>query len=282
LGVPAEAIHLSALADTRAGADGEIGRLLSVHEREARLGAVLVDLPYFEAFPVELVRYVARRPPRASTWGDRLHRAAPSRVGLELLRAARSARRDRLAALALGYLSHVAVDGALHPLVNRLARARAEARGTTPAAEHREVEKFQSVLFHERRFGRDLMGTAPLVRYIDVGAEALLADSEVRGAIDGALAAALGEAPRDRWRGWSAGYRQYTRVLGSPLGKLPAPDGAKARERAALFDDVAFVRAYDAAVERSRAYVRAGLSALERGALDERFFSDVPEGSIDD
>jgi len=281
--VPAEAIHLSALADTRAGADGAIARLLTVHDREARLGAVLIDLPYFERFPVELVRYVARRPPRASAWGDRLHRAAPARVGLELLRMARASRRDSWIALALGYLSHVAVDGALHPLVNRLARARAATRGSTDGAEHREVEKFQSILFHERRFGRDLMGSEPLVRYIDVGAGELLADEELRRALDGVLRAATGESPREgRWRAWAAGYRQYTRVLGSPLGKLPAPPAAKARERAALYEDVAFEREYAGAVERSRRYVAAGLSALESGALDERFFGAVPEGSIDD
>ena len=67
--MPAEAIHLSALGDTRSAADAAIERLLRVHERPARLGAVLVDLPYFERFPVELLRYVTHQQPRPSRRG---------------------------------------------------------------------------------------------------------------------------------------------------------------------------------------------------------------------
>jgi hypothetical protein len=102
--VPAEAIHLSALEDGLDALDPAPRRLLETHREAARLGAVLVDLPYFERFRWEVVRHVTRRPPRPSAWGDRLHRAAPSRVGLELLRAARCARgaREPLPALAPG------------------------------------------------------------------------------------------------------------------------------------------------------------------------------------
>jgi|SRR5579871_953185 len=279
--MPAEAIHLSALADTVASADGAIARALDAHPREARLGAVLIDLPYFDRFPVELLRYVARRPPRSSPWGDRFHRAAPSRVGLELLRAARRSPSGRALALALGYLSHAAVDTALHPLVNRLARARAADNDTTVDAEHREVEKFHSVLFHERRLGEDKMGTRALTKYIAVDAEPLLADPALRAFLDGALASALGASPRD-WAKWARGYRQYVGVLGSPLGKLPAPPSAKARARGPLYDAVRFDEAYAGAVALSRRFVTAGFAALDGDRLtDEEWFAAVPEGSLD-
>jgi hypothetical protein len=279
--VPAEGIHLSALADTRAGADGAIERLLRVHERAARLGAVLVDLPYFERFPVELLRYVAKRPPQPSRWGDILHRSKPARVGLELLRAARAARRDDWLGLALGYLSHAAVDRAIHPLVNRLARARAAALGSTEAQQHREVEKFQSVLFHERRLGRDLMGTPHLTRYIAV--DGALLDGALGAALASALRAATGEAPPPgAWAAWAAGYAQYVGVLGSPLGRLPAPPSAKERERPALYDAVAFDGEYARAMARSRRDVTTGYALLEAGRLDgDEYFAAIPEGSID-
>jgi hypothetical protein len=284
--MPAEAIHLSALEDTRSAVDGAIARAIAAHSREARLGAVLVDLPYFENFPVELARYVLRRTPRPSLWGDRLHRVAPSRVGLELLRAARrgGTRRGPLTALALGYLSHAAVDHALHPLVNRLARVRAKANSSTEAAEHREVEKFQSILFHERRLGSDRMGTRDLLAYIDIDGARVFSDGALRTAVDGALHAALGESPGSRrWQGWSRGYWQYTRVLGSPLGKLPAPPAAKDREREELYLAPHFDAAYLRAVERSRRWVTAGFVALDGDRLtDENWFTKVPEGSIDD
>jgi hypothetical protein len=278
--MPAEAVHFSALSDTRDQADAAIGRLLAVHAREAQLGAILVDLPYFERFPVELARYVARLTPRPSRWGDVLHRAQPARVGLELLRAARAARRDAWLALALGYLSHAAVDRAIHPLVNALARPRARALRSSEAAQHREVEKFQSILFHERRFGRDFMGTRYLLRYLDVEAP----DRDTARFLDGAVAAAVGEAPLDgSWARWVAGYRQYVRVIASPLGLLPAPPAAKARERAALYDAVGFDAQFADAARRSLDDVTLGFQLVESNELDgARYFGAIPEGSIDD
>ncbi len=277
--MPAEAIHLSALADTRAAAEPAVERLLSVWWREARLGAILVDLPYFERFPVELLRYVAGLSPGGSPWGDLLHRGRPARVGLELLRQAHGDRRESRLALALGYLSHAAVDRAIHPLVNSLARPRAQKSGATESAKHREVEKYQSVLFHERRLGRDFMGERALFRYIDVDSAAL--EPEL---LDAAVTLALGRAPGPgSWRRWMTGYRQYVRVLASPLGKLPARPSAKARERSPLFDQVDFVRWYAVAVRRSLADVTLGARLVASGRLDGAdYFAAIPEGSIDD
>jgi hypothetical protein len=69
-------------------------------------------------------------------------------------------------------------------------------------------------------------------------------------------------------------------VLGSPLGKLPAPAAHKAREKPALYDAVEFERQFTSAVDRSRRYVEAGLRFVESGDTD-RFYREVPEGSID-
>jgi hypothetical protein len=270
--VPAEAIHLSALADTRAVVGAGIERLLRVHWRDARIGALLVDLPYWENFPRELVKYVLRVPPTRSEWGDRFHSERPARVGLELLMRART---DSQKAMALGYLSHAAVDRAIHPLVNSLARPRAVRLGRLEAQEHREVEKYQSVLFHERRFGLDFMGTRPLYHYIDIDPGAL--DEPF---MSGSVAAALGEAPAaGSWRRWAIGYRQYANFLASPFGKLPARPHDKARERAALYDDVQFEAWYARAVERSISDVTLGFSLLEKRDFDRY---DIEEGSIDD
>lgn len=272
LEVPAEAIHLSALADTRAVASAELERLLRVYWRDARIGALLVDFPYFENFPRELVKYTLRVPATRSEWGDRFHTEKPARVGLELLVHART---DAQRAIALGYLSHAAVDRAIHPLVNSLARPRATRLGRLESQEHREVEKYQSVLFHERRFGLDFMGTRRLFGYIDIDPGAI--DEEFMST---SVAAALGDAPRPgSWHRWARGYRQYAHFLASPFGKLPAPPRDKARERKALYDDVKFDAWYARAAARSIEDVNLGWSILGSGDFDRY---DIAEGSIDD
>ncbi len=280
--MPAEGIHLSALADTVVGADSEIARLLDHERAAARLGAILVDFPYFDRFPMRTLYFAMKRPFPSSSWGDRLHQEAPARVGLELLRCARAVEgfaRPAALAMALGYLSHAAVDTAIHPLVNRLARVRAKKNGTAPLVEHMDVEKFQSVLFHEKRMGRDLMGSPEIRGFIELDTALFL--RALHPIVDQAFLNVFGANPSaTTWRSWMRGYRQYSWVLGSPIGRLPAPDTDKAREKPALYDEVDFESEFKVAVVRSRAYVTAGMLFVEEDNA-ERYFASVPEGSID-
>src|SRR5690242_21371834 len=102
-----------------------------------------------------------------------------------LLEAARSTRSDAVAALAIGAASHASIDRSLHPLVNALAR-RSVAEGTmghrTHADAHREVEKFQSSLFHEDYLGGPFMGRAAVVRLVAVPVRGLARDRVVAAA----------------------------------------------------------------------------------------------------
>jgi hypothetical protein len=112
-------------------------------------------------------------------WGDQFHEKAPVGVGVRFLQEAKALREkpssraagDWLLAMSLGYFSHLAVDSAIHPSVNRLARHRAQTVGLTPARQHNEVEKFQSIIYHEERNGFDFMGEPFLAYYIGVKAE---------------------------------------------------------------------------------------------------------------
>jgi hypothetical protein len=289
--LPAEGIHLSALDDARSVLDPEIARLLGVYRDYARLGAILVDLPYLNNFELEMVRFAVGAPPQRSVWGDRFHRQAPAGLGLALLEEARRHKDAGLAALALGHLSHVAIDWELHPLVNELAFARLRARGLEASSiddplhmkQHRDVEKFQSVLFHERRLGRDVMGNVAIVRLIEVATTRFFADATLQARLERAFRNALGQAPSAReWMRWGAGYRRYTYVLSTPLGLVPAPEAAKLRERAGVYEDVRFEARYEQALERVRRYLNAGFAAFESGRFDESFFATVTEGSIDD
>jgi hypothetical protein len=174
--MPAEGIHLTALREAAfSGAlAAEPRQTIVRYEDAARLGAIVLDLPYFDRYLEEVVRYALRLPPQASPWGAAVHERAAVPIVRALLERARRERSQRLLALALGAASHAALDRALHPLINALARRFAQGRSHDEA--HREVEKFQSICFHEAYFGRDRMGTPGIVRLVAVPALELLAD----------------------------------------------------------------------------------------------------------
>src|SRR4051794_9051278 len=175
--MPVEAIHISAFTDSLAGS--VLARSLESDELHAlgRLGALVIDFPYFERFPLGVLRYLLKRPTAQSAWGDMLHKGRPVRAATSMLEAVRELRArgrrseaERLFAFALGFVSHLAVDRSMHPLVNRMARERAARLGGEPAHHHTEIEKFHSVLFHEERLGFDFMGKPALRKHIEVDA----------------------------------------------------------------------------------------------------------------
>lgn len=281
--MPAEAVHLSALADSGLPSrDDELVRL-------SRLGAVLIDLPYFDRFAVGVARYVLKRPLATSPLGDELHRCSPSRVARSLverataLRGNATTRRDgeRVLAVGLGFLSHVAVDARLHPLVNELARVRAQRLGELPSRQHGEVEKFHSILFHEARLGFDFMGDRRIADYITVDGDRVHDGGVVARAIAAALTSVHGSAPPfSTMARWTRGYRHYTQLLASFLGARIMPEVTKEAVREEVYDGARFVDHYAEAVQRSVAYVQAGLALADGDAAT--FERVVLPGSIDE
>jgi hypothetical protein len=294
--MPAEAIHLSALSDCLAGARDPIRRMVPPSlVGAARVGALLVDLPYFDRFAAGLVRYVVGLPQATpSRWGDVLHGRAPILLGVRLGEAGVALARQKptaeagqyLGALALGYISHAALDTAIHPLVNRLAAQRALALGDTLAHQHTEVEKFHSILFHEQRNGVDFMGTEGAAAHNRVDFSPLVAAGPVRDALHRAMTQVLGEVPtRADFLRWTRGYALYLRALASWIGKRVAPPAAKERERPAVFDAVGFPRRFEDAVGRSRRWMELLAAYLTDGACDAparaALFREIPEQTLD-
>jgi hypothetical protein len=229
--VPAEGIHLTSLGEGLAVASlpPQARRLLARSGHAARLGAVFVDLPYFASFESELVRYVAGWPPRPSPWGDRTHESAVPILDAFVRRAAAipaGPERDAAWAFALGLASHLAIDQAVHPLVNWLAEKDvAESEGKlTLAAAHRDVEKFHSICFHESYFGSDMMGTAAAFAHVEVREMARLDDDPTASLARAAIEDVLGSAPsREELGRWGRSFVRYARILASPVGRTVAP-----------------------------------------------------------
>ena len=294
--MPAEAIHLSAWADTQLSASTYVRSATStpVLAEAARAGALLVDLPYFESFHVAVWKYLRKQPQRPSRWGDMTHNLRPIELALKLGEAGVQLSRARatadagqyLVALALGYISHAAVDTNMHPWINELAHQRAASLHSTHGQQHHELEKFQSILFHEQRLGFDFMGTLRLYRYIGVDFSPLHQPGLIAQTVQAALRANKGEAPElAQLQNWVRGYGSYVLLLSSPLGKTIAPPAAKQQNRADTFETVDFPARFAEAVAQSKRWVQTLADYLQSSAFDEpsraHFFSYIPEGTID-
>lgn len=290
--MPTEAIHLSALADCIVGSTVKSFLSQSGHIQDARVGATLIDLPYYENFSLTVLRYLAKKPVVNSAWGDLLHQEQPVAVAKALIKAAARLRHsdatrhegERLLALGLGFVSHMAVDAAIHPLVNRLASERATHLNDSALRQHSEVEKFQSVLFHEERLGFDFMGRAAFSKYIQVEFLSLLSSQTVSLALLQAVKTALGRAPSlQEFEGWRQGQRHYALLLSSPLGKLLASESAKDEERTAVYEGpkVNFAQCFQSAVRYSRSCMEAAMCLAEDADSEAAFLAIAPRGSID-
>jgi hypothetical protein len=303
-----EGVHLTALdmsvfggtGDAPRPTAGELVSLVTRHRSLARLGAVLVDLPYFESLPRSVLRYLARGlAPVESPWGDRLHAASPQRLLEALLARVADGRadearggpgRERLLALALGFASHLAVDVVTHPVVNRLARARAAAlashpwRATTEREQHAHVEKWQALLLHEHDLGARVLGTPRMRAHLDVPLRAAFRDDRLVRTLRAALAEAYGDAPtRAELRAWATGYAQYAALLGMPVARLYAPEREREEARALFFEapGVDYLDTFRRACALSTRYVETAFAHC-RGDLDlDTLRATVPHQSID-
>jgi hypothetical protein len=286
--MPAEGIHLTALREATASpalAAPVRARLVRCDDA-ARFGAIAPDLPYFDRYLIEVARYAAKIPAQPSPWGAAIHDGGAVALLDALLTIARRERDDRLAAIALGVASHCAIDRALHPLINALARL--HRGGANHDASHREVEKFQSICFHERYLGRDTMGTPQITGYLAIQV-AERPDARVLALFHEAWATALPSPPSPRQLARCVrGYRIHARLLGTPLGARIAPSAAKERARPLYLDGPwgTFESLLATAIERSVPVLEAAGAVLDAAPRDldaarRALHARLPPGTID-
>ncbi|MDB4973109.1 MAG: hypothetical protein JWN48_1450 [Myxococcaceae bacterium] len=290
--MPVEAIHISAFSDSLSGSLVPESMQRGPLRALGKLGALVIDFPYFEHFPLGVLRYLLKRPTAQSAWGDALHKGTPVAGACSMLSAVHALRAagqrddaERVLALALGYVSHLAVDRSMHPLINRMARDRSARLGGDPAHHHTEIEKFHSVLFHEQRLGFDFMGKPALREYIEVDAHAIHRDPVLARAYTAALRAATGlAADAPLLRGWARGYRQFVWLVSSPVGRRLVPESVKEVVRSEVYEASPygdFVAAYAEVVGRSREAIDAALAYAESPETSHDFARVLPEGPID-
>jgi hypothetical protein len=286
--VPAEGIHLTALREATSAPRlaAHVRRRLVRGDDAARFGAILPDLPYFDRYAGEVLRYVTGRPARPSRWGAVIHNdgGAVALLGA-LLALARRERDETLAAIALGLASHCAIDRALHPLINALARR--HRGGPTHDAAHREVEKFQSICFHEEYIGRDTMGTPDISGLLAIHLMGRL-DERTAARLREAWRTALGPLEARELAGFLRGYRIHAWLLGTPAGRRVAPPAAKDAARPRYLHGAwgTFGGALEGAVTHSLRVLEAAADVVDASDADAAsafaaLAAVLPTGTID-
>ncbi|MEZ4401554.1 MAG: zinc dependent phospholipase C family protein [Kofleriaceae bacterium] len=286
--MPAEGIHLTALREALAapGLGPSARRRIVRDEDGARLGALLVDLPYFDRYAGEVARYLLRRPARPSRWGTLLHDGGAVALLTALLDEARAQATPLVGAIALGLASHLAIDRALHPLINALARAHPHG---DHGSSHREVEKFQSICFHEAYLGRDLMGHPGISRHLAIRLTGELARPALARPLVAAFHAAFADAPTVvELARFGRGYRTHAWLLGTPAGRRIAPPAAKEAARPRYLHGAwgAFADHLAAAVTASLPIIDAAADVLDAttgdvAAAHAALARRLPPGTID-
>lgn len=162
--MPGATLHLThvELLSREPRVDAGLRRAMTRHDPFARLGAVLLDLPFYTNIALMTLRYWRERPAEQRPFAVALHRDRPDLLAWNLLRRSiEDARlpREQRAALLAGVMAHMALDMELHPLVNECARRDLARYGGNETHHHRLTEKYHSLFFHRDLWGQDPIGT---------------------------------------------------------------------------------------------------------------------------
>lgn len=287
--MPATIVHLvgvERLALAPAGLPGPVAKAVMEDLEYARLGAALLDLPWYGRVGTELARTALGYAPPIPPALELLH-AAPIQVGLRLGEAvARGALVGTEAGLALltGYFLHLSLERSLAAPLRELL---GEGGGDDRALMHtrRGVEWVQSLLWLRETLGYDPVGTPEIARRFRVVKRKgyplrglgrgiyLLLHTAYEDVLDRA-------PPKAEVDTWVRGLWLHGRLLGGALGRslrLPetVPEGTWALYRS---DERDIAGAIEEGIDQARVFI-SHLYELMQGdpsqVNEDRFFLDA-------
>ncbi len=292
--MPSLLLHLTAI-ERLAANPGELPedfvRALSEDLAYARFGAALPDLPLCEGLRGGLNACFSGKDWPA--FARLYHEKAPVSMGLkmaELVASGALVGTEAGLALLAGYFTHLSLDRALHPQVDRLV-IRHRRQGEHALVAHRKIEWTQTLFYLRELHGVDLLGNPRLRSKFEVTKSAGLPVKGIgRGIYELVRLASqetLQQAPtKQQVDGWARGLYLAGLYLSSPVGRmrgLPAYSQLSFQElyRNDTFD---FASEVEHAVEQTRGVLRRLLAYMARGIFTPRararFLEEFPEGTI--
>src|SRR5215471_7978148 len=263
----------------------------AAEERYTRRGAIFHDLAYYGNMAWMAVRYGLRRPAEESYWGAKIHYDRPDEFLAHYVANARSidnelTRNERLAIVA-GFCSHVALDLAMHPLVNYIARRDQRAEGGAESHHHRLAEKYHAMFYHlATRENVDLIGSSEMHEKTRVTKQtSLLRLAVEKHLVDFAISSyqlMWDESPaREEWQGWVRSFAHFGVLVGGYWARrnsrLMRTD--ENRHRYFQCEDFDFYDFWEAGRVRGIEIANRAFEYFERGVFDvqarAKFVADV-------
>lgn len=154
----------------------DFSRILDIHKTYMELGSVGPDLPYYENAALAVLNLLLDRsdkPMGVDQWSYQLHSKNPNIFPLKMIEIAWresdlyadewDAEDDQKFAFICGFLTHIAADQIIHPVVNKIAGPYYKGSPDVNHRElHRKCEVYQDVVvFQELNPGKDLIKEQP-------------------------------------------------------------------------------------------------------------------------
>lgn len=175
--MPASIAHMLISRESRRRISGmpeykEFASALEAHKRYMELGSLGPDLPYYESMVkagVNLLLDRSDKPMGVDQWSYQLHSKDPNIFPLKMIEIAWRESNPEFAeweeddcqkfAFVCGFLTHIAADQMIHPIVNKVAGP--YYKGGDHREVHRECEVYQDVVIYQKIVGKDLMDEQP-------------------------------------------------------------------------------------------------------------------------
>lgn len=278
--MPSVLLHLAAveqLARTPSTLPEEFARALSEDIEYARLGAVLADLPRFEGLRGGLEVF---RPSSEVPYFSRLlHERGQVAIGLqlsELVAAGALVGREPGLALVAGYFAHLALDEALQPLLEALAR-RSHLPGESAEAAQARIEWLQGIFYLRDAFGDEaLRGKALRDRFQVTKSGGFPTRGVGRGIYELLRLCCeeiLHEAPtKAQLDGWARGLYLFSWMLSTPVAhaRMVLPYRALSRRELYSGADVQVPELVAGALARTAEALSQVSAYMHRGSFTQR------------
>jgi hypothetical protein len=237
------------------------------HVHEYRLGSVLVDLPYYEDLWRHGLRSMLGLDIEYGIWGTLIHQRSPSGLSLALLDRADS---PAGTALALGALTHYAVDVVFHEEIDRRVNEAADGSVSLDTI-HKRIEDQMDLHIHYDMLGHSGIGTPYARQVLSLEPEPAWID-HTRGALIEIHGDAPSEAKLEAWLGNLVWFGWLSSFKHAPwLRTLPEDDPEMLEASLTLAEE---------SLRLSEGYVRAGMQYLEAAIDREEFFKRIPDRSM--